>query len=101
MPWSDSKRRDRLPDDWAQRVKAVKRRDGGRCTWKLPITGGRCPRRGSDVDHRINNDNHDLSNLALLCRTHHNQKTQAEARAGKQKPVRPPEAHPGMILPDH
>lgn len=99
--WETSDRRSRLPADWATRVKQVKERDGGRCTWKLP-SGARCPRAGRDVDHRVNDDNHGLWNLTLLCRHHHDLKTQAEARRGKAKrkpPPRAPEAHPGIRRP--
>lgn len=95
--WNGSDRRSRLPGDWPDRVKEVHRRDGGRCTWRLP-SGARCPRRGTDVDHRINNDDHRLSNLQLLCGHHHSKKTAFEARIGKAKKRpkrrRPPERHP-------
>jgi 5-methylcytosine-specific restriction protein A len=100
MSWESSDRRSRLPADWKDRVNAVKQRDEGRCTWKLPRTHQRCPRAGVDVDHVQNDDNHDLSNLRLLCRTHHDQKTQREAWAGKRRrkaPKRAEEAHPGRI----
>lgn len=99
MAWETSDRGSRLPPDWKQRVNAVWKRDGGQCTWRLP-SGKRCPRKGADVDHRENDDNHDLSNLRLLCRHHHDKKTARESWAGKQRrkaPKRPPERHPGMI----
>lgn len=100
MAWETSDRRLRLPPDWPERVKKVWARDKGRCTWRLP-SGKRCPRRGADVDHRVNNDNHDLSNLQLLCGHHHDKKTQREAYAGRQKrkPHRPkrPDRHPGRF----
>jgi hypothetical protein len=50
------------------------------------------------VDHRVNDDNHDLSNLQLLCRHHHDKKTQREAWAGKRRKSkkRPEEPHPGL-----
>jgi 5-methylcytosine-specific restriction protein A len=100
VAWETSDRRLRLPPDWNQRVAEVKRRDGGRCTWRLP-SGKRCPRPGSDVDHRENDDNHDLSNLQLLCRHHHEKKTLREAWAGRQKrrqkPEKRVERHPGML----
>ena len=100
MAWETSDRRDRLPADWKQRVAAVKKRDGGRCTWKLP-SGARCPRAGTDVDHRVPGDNHDLRNLQLLCDHHHKKKTAREAWAGKhrrRKPKkRPSPRHPGAL----
>lgn len=100
MAWETSDRRSRLPSDWWRRVMAVKERDGGRCTWKLP-SGKRCPRPGTDVDHKRNDDNHDLSNLQLLCRHHHDKKTGREAvfgrRPKKTGPRRKPERHPGLL----
>lgn len=47
----------------------------------------------------MNDDNHDLSNLQLLCRHHHDKKTQREAWAGRGRRKmknRPEEPHPGM-----
>lgn len=100
MAWETSDRRARLPSDWPKLVAQVKKRDGGRCTWKLP-SGARCPRVGTDVDHRVPGDNHDLRNLQLLCSHHHGKKTAREAWAGRSKrgkaTKRPPEAHPGII----
>jgi 5-methylcytosine-specific restriction endonuclease McrA len=99
VAWETSDRRARLPDDWNQRVAAVKKRDQNRCTWRLP-SGLRCPRPGRDVDHRVNDDNHELSNLRLLCKTHHDRKTQREAWAGRTRPKakkRPTERQPGSL----
>ena len=96
MAWESSDRRLRLPPDWPERVKQVWARDKGQCTWRLP-SGKRCPRKGADVDHRKNNDDHSLSNLQLLCRHHHDKKTQREAWAGRQGRrgrKRPEERHP-------
>lgn len=98
MAWESSDRRLRLPPDWSKRVAEVWKRDGGRCTWRLP-SGARCPRKGADVDHRVNDDNHDLSNLQLLCRHHHGRKTAREAFAGRRKKgkIRQEERHPGLF----
>jgi len=99
MAWETSDRRARLPADWNQRVAQVKKRDGNQCTWRLP-SGARCPRPGRDVDHRVNDDNHSLRNLQLLCPTHHERKTSREAWAGKarKKPKkRAPERQPGLL----
>lgn len=99
MAWETSDRRERLPDDWKQRVAQVWKRDKGRCTWRLP-SGARCPRPGRDVDHRVAGDDHRLSNLQLLCGTHHDRKTQREARFGRTRPKvkkRREEAHPGAL----
>lgn len=98
MAWEGSDRRSRLPANWAALVKEVWRRDDGRCTWRLP-SGIRCPRPGADVDHRNNDDDHRISNLQLLCRAHHDRKTQREARFGRARKgvkKRPEERHPGL-----
>lgn len=100
MAWEGSDRRARLPDNWADLVRQVWQRDGGRCTWKLPKTGKRCPRPGKDVDHRIPGDDHRLSNLRLLCEHHHSKKTAMEGVAGRTKrrtKKREPERHPGRL----
>lgn len=99
MAWEGSDRRERLPYDWPERVAAVKLRDQGRCTWKLP-SRKRCPRRGTDVDHRQPGDDHSLDNLQLLCLHHHGKKTAREGLAGRRKrraPRRTPEAQPGRL----
>ena len=102
--WENSDRRSRLPSNWSQLVKTVKERDEGRCRWILP-SGNRCPRPGTDVDHRRNDDNHDLSNLWLLCRHHHDKKTAREAWAGKFQKRKPgpsgkrQDPHPGIRRP--
>lgn len=99
MAWETSDRRARLPSDWDARVAKVKLRDGGRCRWRLP-SGARCPRSGTDVDHVRNDDNHDLGNLQLLCRRHHDLKTQAESRRARRPKgrKRPPEPSPGAFV---
>jgi len=84
MSWETSDRRERLPGDWKQRVKKVWARAKGQCEWRLD-SGARCPRKGADVDHIRNDDNHSMGNLRLLCRHHHDKKTQREARFGKAK----------------
>lgn len=99
MAWENSDRRSRLPADWSDRVAKVKDRDGGRCTWTLP-SGARCPRVGTDVDHRVPGDNHDLRNLQLLCQHHHGRKTAQEGFRGRQKKrigrKKREERHPGL-----
>ena len=101
MAWESSDRRSRLPSNWSSIVAQVKKRDGGRCTWRLP-SGARCPRPGTDVDHSEPGDNHALSNLQLLCHHHHEKKTQRESwagRYGKKKARRRKreDRHPGML----
>lgn len=98
--WVGSDRKDRLPPNWAELVRQVKARDANRCTWRLP-SGGRCPRRGTDVDHRVAGDDHALSNLQLLCGHHHDKKSAIEGwqakKAKKAKRFRPAEEHPGAL----
>src|SRR5688500_7747632 len=103
MTWETSDRRAQLPDDWKARVAAVWKRDGGRCRWLLPKSGKRCPRPGADVDHRYGHHRHDIADRWLLCRVHHDQKTQREAAAGRRTKKRPGrrrkrvEPHPGIL----
>lgn len=82
MGWESSNRRAELPPDWARRAAECKRKAGGRCEWILP-SGARCPRPGSDADHK--NDPLDHDDLQWLCRRHHNIKTGEEARAARSK----------------
>jgi len=87
-----------LPSDWPARVAATKAAAGGRCEQILP-SGKRCPRPGTDCDHKSDPLNHD--DLQWLCRRHHDIKTGEEARAGRVKKgtvTRPAETrHPGRI----
>lgn len=96
--WEGSDRRERLPDNWAElRIKRLIW-DQYRCTWRLP-SGRRCPRRATEVDHRVNNDDDSITNLRSLCPHHHAQKSSREGAQAKQqardKGKRPPERHPG------
>lgn len=100
MSWEGSDRKSRLPGNWLQLVGQTKKRAGGRCEWRLK-SGKRCPRPGTDCDHKRAGDNHDLSNLQLLCAHHHAKKSSFEGqRARKAKQSlrrRPPEPHPGRV----
>jgi len=107
MGWETSDRLQRLPDNWGALKRLVKARAKRtsklgieQCEKRLP-SGARCPRKGTDVDHRIPGDDHSLNNLQLLCPTHHERKTVAEAaegrRAFKRSKYRPSEDHPGTI----
>ena len=100
MSWEGSDRKQRLPANWAALVAEVKRRDGGQCTWRLP-SKKRCPRAGTDVDHRVAGDDHSLANLQLLCEHHHGKKSSLEGRQAKAKirrsRYRPAEEHPGRV----
>lgn len=105
MSWDSSDRRQRLPDNWGALVRAVKHRAKAtsklgieQCQARLP-SGRRCPRVGTDVDHIVPGDDHNLKNLRLLCTTHHERKTVKEAAEGRasfrRSKYRPSEEHPG------
>jgi 5-methylcytosine-specific restriction protein A len=99
--WEGSDRRDRLPENWVSEiVPYVKRRARGRCEQRLP-SGKRCPRPGTDVDHRKPGDDHSYGNLQLLCSDHHDVKSSREgnsARWGKKKiSPRKEGQHPGRV----
>lgn len=86
--WAGSSRRAELPANWNALRERVFARDGHYCTFSLP-SGKRCPRRANQVDHIDNSPsgrlNHDQANLRSLCRTHHQQVTLAQAKAGRAK----------------
>ncbi len=98
--WKDSDRRDRLPSNWGALVAETRRRAKGRCQWTLP-SGKRCPRDGTDCDHKVPGDDHRQSNLAWLCSEHHLRKSSKEGNAakyGRKKiPLRTEGRHPGEI----
>lgn len=102
--WAGSDRRARLPDDWNWRREQVKQRAGGRCEEKIPGRNGgrfRCSATGTDCDHIVRGDNHDLSNLRWVCARHHSAKTAAEGNqakaAIKATGTRTPERHPSSL----
>ncbi len=103
--WAGSTRKDSLPDDWAQRVRDVKARSGGRCEWKVDPAAGnyrRCPNPANGgVDHYKGRDYHELDGLRDSCTRHHRPKSAqegVEARAAiRAKGAREPERHPGLI----
>lgn len=100
--WNGSDRRERLPANWpALRMQRLEL-DGFQCTWTLSISKERCPRRATDVDHKVEgSDDHRIGALQSLCREHHEKKTSIAARrikyAKAQKRVRPAEGHPGQL----
>lgn len=100
MAWENSNRRERLPENWPTLVAETKRRAKGRCQQILP-SGKRCPRRGTDTDHKIPGDDHRQSNLQLLCEHHHAIKSSKEGRAARMKRYsakpKPVEPHPGDV----
>jgi 5-methylcytosine-specific restriction enzyme A len=94
MNWAGSTRRQRLPSDWPKRVAAVKRRAQGRCEEQHHAVG--CDGKGRDVDHKVQGDDHSLSNLQLLSGPCHDRKTRLDN--GYVAAVRgPAEAHPGRV----
>lgn len=104
--WAGSDRRLRLPTNWPSLVITVKKRastqshPSGQCEALGSKTGLRCKNAGRDVDHIIPGDDHDLSNLRLLCIWHHGKKSSREgneAQASRRlSATRPPERHPGV-----
>lgn len=100
MSWEGSDRKSRLPADWAKRVAQVKKRAGGRCEWRLK-SGKRCPRPGTDCDHKRAGDDHSISNLQWLCGHHHGKKSSMEGRKARADRralrYRTPEPHPGRV----
>jgi 5-methylcytosine-specific restriction protein A len=107
MAWETSDRLQRLPDNWGALKRVIKARARrtsklgiAQCEQRLP-SGKRCPRLGTDCDHKIAGDDHSESNLQWLCPTHHERKTVKEAaegrRAFKRSKYRPSEDHPGTI----
>lgn len=100
MSWDTSDRKDRLPANWPKLVAQCKKAAGGRCQWRLK-SGKRCPREGTDCDHRVAGDNHSPSNLQWLCSHHHAIKSSLEGRQAKRAKKalrrRPPEPMPGRV----
>lgn len=99
--WEGSDRRERLPANWEALRAERLRLDGHRCTWRLP-SGARCPRRATDVDHKIAMADDDrIEALQSLCAHHHGRKTAVEAlrakRSQARKRYRPAEGHPGRL----
>jgi len=101
VPWESSDRKAELPPDWDAIRKRVGDRDGWRCQWpRDDRRSGICGQPARDCDHR--EDPHDHRDVALwmLCRWHHNRKTQDESTEGKRKLAAkgrmPIERHPGL-----
>lgn len=91
---SSAPRKLTLPADWPERRFKVRLRAGGRC--ERQDGDVRCPAVGTDCDHIVRGNNHDLENLQWLCREHHNAKTSAEGNAARPRLYRDPEPHPGL-----
>lgn len=107
MPWSTSRRHDRLPADWhKQRARAYRAaggrcqhhdQHGQRCTWTGPLNG-KPGRPGGHADH-INRTDPD-SPLQWLCPTHHLTKSSREGhqamRQVRAAAKHPSETHPAL-----
>lgn len=97
-PWAGSTRRQRLPANWPQIVREIKRRARGRC--QATTHHPHCTGEGTDVDHIIEGDDHRLANLQLLSTICHRAKTAREAAERNRAKVtgrKRPERHPGTI----
>ena len=96
-PWSGSTRRYRLPPNWNILREQTKVRAGNQCEATLN-DGRRCPDQGTDCDHIVAGDNHELSNLQWLCRWHHNKKSAREGQKSSRRITEkhPREKHPGL-----
>ena len=99
--WANSNRRARLPSDWPMRRHAVMVRANGVCEYIDEDTNLRCVFNGSECDHKIHGDNHELDNLQWLCSMHHGIKSSAEGNDAKREHrmrfTRKPEKHPGIL----
>lgn len=98
--WESSDRKARLPPEWHRLRGHVRKRAGGRCEQILD-DGSRCPEVGTDCDHVRAGDDHDPTNLAWLCSTHHAKKSSREGsqalRAATARLRRPAVKHPGLL----
>ena len=100
MAWDTSDRRHRLPPNWAATVRRIKQRDHGLC--QAVAHHPACNGIGTEVDHIVAGDNHDDSNLQLLSRECHAEKTIRDNRDLRARRTAercaPREPHPGTIL---
>lgn len=98
LGWYSSDRASRLPRDWKQRRELVAVRAGYQCEARL-VDGSRCPAVGTDCDHIVSGDNHDLGNLQWLCSWHHKRKTSLEASVARKERAKNSftRLHPGLI----
>lgn len=76
-----------LPRDWNSKKKAVKIRSGGRCEVKEAFGPfkRRCNAPGQSVDHiipRAEGGSDNLTNLQMICYTHHKLKSRLESQRG-------------------
>lgn len=89
------------PVDWHRRVAKVKARDVS-CRWILDNDQACGSVDHLEVDHIGDPSDHDLTNLRLLCRSHHRARTARQGAAAaaawraKNPRKRPAEPHPGL-----
>lgn len=82
-PWANSTRAKRLPPQWDKTRRRIFKRDGHTCQACLGI---RCGNLHLEVDHIVNNDDHDDRNLRTIGHTPcHVEKIQAESRAARSQ----------------
>ncbi|WP_406379075.1 HNH endonuclease [Streptomyces sp. NBC_00197] len=88
MAWSlDPSSGECLPTNWTSTRSTIWRRDSGLCQKVRYDTGLLCLAPGEAVDHikaRSHGGDHSHSNLQVLCKYHHDQKTAQEAADGKR-----------------
>lgn len=100
LSWYTSDRAKRLPKDWPARKRTVYKRARGLC--QAPTHTPGCTGKGTEVDHIIAGDNHNLDNLQLLSHECHKEKTIQEninrRRHAAHSRLLPPETHPGRII---
>lgn len=77
MSWATSDRRQRLPANWPTIRAEVQRLAGNRCEAEEHARG--CNGYGTDADHIISGDNHDVDNLQWLSAECHKAKTARES----------------------
>ena len=97
--WYTSDRRYRLPSDWGRRKAAVRARARGRCQAASHAPG--CNGVGTECDHIVAGDDHDLDNLQWLSHECHKAKTERENaernRRRKLMRLHPSERQPGPL----
>lgn len=97
--WYTGDRRYRLPSDWGRRKAAVRARAHGRCQAASHAPG--CNGVGTECDHIVAGDDHDLDNLQWLSHECHKAKTERENaernRRRKLMRLHPSERQPGLL----
>jgi 5-methylcytosine-specific restriction endonuclease McrA len=97
MPWSTSRRSERLPSNWESEIQPkVLARDKNKCQLAWPG----CLVEATEVDHKIPGDDHSYKNLQAVCERCHARKSAREGNQAKAKlkalRSRPSERHPGL-----